>query len=294
MALTGLLVLPALAQAQEPATTDPFLDLAAVSAKAPSGPTLFFPLGRPFEECLPLMAACPGDSSSLVVVPAAARTLVWTPEGTPLDEVPLDTRPIRPIGTPPPRPESARYLVPVVDARGEGLIFAGRRLDAGLLVPFDAGAPEPPEGGDVVPVLAGPLLGGAAPSGTQAGPIFEAPVIVDAAALDGATPAVLVRRAAPSRVAFGLRPDPAWGMDVGYVALLDETGTAVVARHEGRIGVAVGTPGGEPVTIAGPDGGLRTGTKGQEGLSPLALLAGATGALVLLAVATRRLFSRRS
>lgn len=200
------------------AQAEPFVPLADVVGEAPSGRMLFFPL---VDEA----------ASPVVLVPAAGRRLTWSPEGTQLPESTLAIPPVRALGSPPPQPESARYLVPVLDGAGIDTEFAARQLHAERLVAFDTGDVVEMPGVNVVPVLVGPLLAG--PSGPPPARVLDAPVEVDATELVDPTPTLLVRRAAPSRVVFGVR------VDDDYVPLVDESGVAFAARHDGKRGIAV-------------------------------------------------------
>jgi len=201
-----------------PAFAQDFVPLADVAAKTPSGKVLFFPLADRFEEASPY-----------ALLPAEGRRIVWTPESAELPGAAVAVAAVRAVGTPPAQPEAARYLLPVLDGATAELRFAARRLDGGRLVPFE-GTPEP--GRDVVPLLAGPRLD-ATPSETPLTRVLEAPVEVDVSVLADVQPSVLVRKATPSRVVFGVQ--------VGdrYLPLIDETGVAVTAKHEGRAGLAV-------------------------------------------------------
>lgn len=204
--------------------------LAATAQTPSSGRVIFFPLDEGYADCLPLDEPCLKGSTSLVLVPATDRRVAWLPDGTQLPERVLDVPALPAFGSPPPNPEKARYLLPMLDGAGTGLEFLPRRLEGGKLV-----AVESEVGDNVVPVLVGPVLGGA-PSGDAADRVVEHPVVVDASSLRDAVPALLVRRAAPSRVVFGVR--------VGneYVALVDEGDIAVLARRAGRVGLAVPAP----------------------------------------------------
>jgi hypothetical protein len=218
--LTALLCASGVARAQDAG----FVPLSDVAAERTSGRMLFFPLPDGFDRASPY-----------ALLPATGRRLAWTPESAELSAASLSVPPLRPVGSPPSPHESARYLVPVLDGSGAALEFLPRRLDAGRLVPYE-GTPKP--GLDVVPVLTGPRLD-PTPSETPLERVLGEPVEVDATELADAAPAVLVRKATPSRVVFGVR----LGRDV-YVPLIGESGLAVTARHNGRRGVAAPLPGG--------------------------------------------------
>lgn len=255
------------------AQAEQFTPLADVVDEAPSGRMLFFPL---VDEA----------SASVTLVPATGRRLAWMPDGTQLPESTLAVPSMRAIGSPPPQPESARYLVPVLDGAGAGIEFVACKLDGGRLVAFDGDDAEAP-GTNAVPVLVGPLLG--APSGAPADRVLETPVEVDAVALADPVPTLLVRRAAPSRVVFGVR------VDDEYVPLVDEKRVAFAARHQGRRGIAVPAPEGfTPPTTSSDD--VIADPADDDGVNVLALVIIAATVLVLVvlvAVFVRRRRRRR-
>src|SRR5687767_13904563 len=65
-------------------TASGFVDLRAVDTPAPAGQVLFLPLDRSFTGCVPLDAVCPPDSSTVVLIPAAGRSIAWVPDGAEL------------------------------------------------------------------------------------------------------------------------------------------------------------------------------------------------------------------
>lgn len=268
------LLLPGVARAHDEHPFEPVSDIAGM---APVGRALFFPLAADFDEASPL-----------ALVPAAGRRVQWTPDATQLPEAALTTPAMRAIGLPPPQPEAARYLVPVLDGAGSGLSFVPRRLEGGRLVPFAAGSPEPTSSTtNVVPILVGPQLASATGSALL-DRVLEDPVVVDPAALTDPVPALLVRRAPPGRVVFGIRlssPD--------YVPLVDETGLAVMAEHKGKRGLAVTLPAGVEVRAATPsvsdaDRDDDKGGRYMPGAVVAALVVFAVAALVLLVRRRRR------
>lgn len=200
----------------------------ATAQTTPSGRVVFFALDEGYADCLPLTEPCLKGSTALVLVPASGRRVAWLPEATQLPERVLDVAALPAFASPPPNPETARYLVPMLDGAGVDLEFLPRRLEGGKLVALEG---EGRPGDNVVPVLVGPVLGGA-PSGDAADRVVEHPVVVDAGELRDAVPALLVRRVAPARVVFGVRT----GDD--YVALVGESGVAVLARRGDRVGLA--------------------------------------------------------
>jgi hypothetical protein len=201
-----------------PASAQDFLPLSDVASKSPTGRVLFFPLAERFEAASPY-----------ALLPASGRRITWTPESAELPAASVAATSVRAIGTPPARAEEARYLVPVLDGAGAALTFAPLRLDGSRLVPFEG---EPKPGLDVVPVLSGPRLD-ATPSETPLERVLDAPVELDADVLEDVVPSVLVRKATPSRVVFGVQ------VGAAYVPLVDEAGLAVAAKHEDRAGLAV-------------------------------------------------------
>lgn len=201
---------------------EPFAPLEALTTPEPSGQMLFFALADGFE------------GASVTLVPAARRRLSWVPEGAQLNEVTADAPPVLAVGSPPPQADSARYLVPVLDGAGTVIDFVPRRLEGDLLVALADDAGEAKPGTTVVPVLVGPLL--EAPTGVAPARVLEDPVEVDAQLLEDPVPTLLVRRAAPGRVVFGVR------VGEEYVPLVDETGLAFAASHEGKRGIAVPVP----------------------------------------------------
>lgn len=187
-----------------------------VKATKTQGRMLFFALPDDFE-----------TESPYLLVPADGRQIAWVPNGTQLPETAVASAPVRAIGSAPPDSLNARYLVPVLDGAGATLQFSGRRLEEGRLIGGMAG------GGSVVPVLVGPQL---PVSTSTTEPVFDTPIAVDMSELTEATPTLLVRRAPPSRVVFGVQ------LSTGYVPLIDETGVALSARHGGKLGLAVTAP----------------------------------------------------
>lgn len=265
----------------------------AASAGAP-GQMLFFPLDDSFEGCVPVQAACPQDSSTLMLVPAVDRRLTWRPEGGDLHLVDLDAPPVRAMGAAPSRPEEVRYLVPVLEGSGIGLFHMPRRLVGGRLV-IEADAPA--TGADlgatpadaVTPVLGGSLLSTASPAPAPER-LLEAPVVVAGSDLVDAAPAMLVRRSAPSRIVFGVRPDPDWGLDISYVPLLDEDVVALGGRHGGRVGLAVTVPPGldeEALARLEPADAVAAPERGQQPRWWLIAGAAAVVAAAAIAVAAR-------
>src|SRR5688572_6888610 len=221
-ALVVLLLAMAGGGTAEAQTDDRFLPLDGVVSPEPSGRMLFFALADDFA------------GSSVTLVPAARRRLSWIPEGAQLTEATVDLPPVRPIGSPPPQADSVRYLVPVLDGTGTVIDFVPRRLDDDSLVALAADAGQATAGTTVVPILVGPLL--EAPTGVAPARVLEDPVEIQAESLVEPVPTLLVRRAAPGRVVFGIR------MGDEYVPLVDETGLAFAGSYEGRRGIAVPVP----------------------------------------------------
>src|SRR5688500_278749 len=277
------------------AQSDGFLGVDDLPRRPSSARVVVFSLPDEYDACLPLQGACPQDSSSLLVVPAAGRRIVWQPEGAELPRVQLSSAPLPAVGVPPPDTTTARYLLPVVDGAGAGLVFTARGFVDGRFT-MAADAPDAPEREPYVPVLAGPSLGGAAPSGVEPERLLAEPVVVDAGELaTDPVPVLVVRRASPSRVAFGVHPDPSWRMSTNIVPLLGDRGVAGLVRHEGHVRLAVpapdgvdldavrrGTPRNGDVTT-GDDGGGSDGSGGATVALVLAaaVLAGGMTALVL-------------
>jgi hypothetical protein len=228
-------------QAQALAQADGFVAVGDLPQRPSSARVVLFSLPDAFDACLPLHGACPQDSSSLLVVPALGRSIVWQPEGAELPRVELPGGSLAAVGTPPAGATSARYLVPVVDGRGAGLVFVERAVAGGRFdVPDQEG---PADAAPYVPVLSGPSLVGTAPTNAEPERLLAEPVVVDEGELTADPVAVLVvRRAPPSRVAFGVRPDPSWRMQTDVVPLLGEGGLAGLVRHEGRVRLAVAAP----------------------------------------------------
>lgn len=260
-----------------PAVAQDFVPLPDVAGRTPSGRVLFFPLAERFEAASPY-----------ALLPAADRRIVWTPESAELPAAGVRVASVRAVGTPPAQPEAARYLLPVLAGDGAFLTFAAQRLDGGRLVPFE-GAPE--AGRDVVPVLAGPRLD-ATPAETPLERVLDAPVELDAGALSDVVPSVLVRKATPSRVVFGIQ------LGERYVPLVDEAGLAVAAKHDGRAGLAVAVA--DDVDVDSTVSTTLTvpfGSREQDGPPWLWLVTGAVVVVVLgtLAVGRRRkAFSKRA
>lgn len=267
---------PVRAVAHEEHEFEPLSEVLALQRGRPAGPMLFFALPDDFE-----------TTSPYALVPATRRPVVWIPEGTQLPEGVTAVPSLRAIGSPPPDAANARYLVPVLDTEGASLHFVPRRLEAGRLV-----AGEPATGANVVPVAAGPQLPVATSSSTER--VLEAPVEVGAEQLTDVAPALLVRRASPSRVVFGVRLASG-----DYVPLVDESGVAVSARRNGRLGIAVAVPAGVDVTsVTSSDDDDGDSSPTGVGLFIVLglLVAGAAvvvGAVVLLARFARRRLNRR-
>jgi len=289
----------ALASPAVHARADGFVAVDDLPQRPSSARIVLFSLPDEFDACLPLQGACPQDSSSLLVVPAPGRSIMWQPEGAELPHVELPSAPLPAVGTPPAGATSAHYLIPVADGRGAGLAFMKRDVADGRFVVSDRKTP-----GDVaphVPVLSGPSLGGAAPSGAEPERLLAEPVVVDAGELTTAPfPVLVVRRASPSRVAFGVRPDPSWRMQTDVVPLLGDGGIAGLVRHEGQVRLAVaapdnvdldavrrGTPRSGDAPVAGSDdddgdtGGNGDGGAAAALVLAVAIVAGGVTALVL-------------
>jgi hypothetical protein len=273
-ALAAALFVAALLASPAGAAQEGFVEVASLTGATPSGELLFFPLQESFRECLPLTAPCPRDSSSLMLVPAGDREVLWQPEGADLPLLDLPEPPVRAIGTPPAGATAARYLVPVLDGTSIGIAFAVRGLEDGYLRGNGAG------GTAVTPVLAGPLLSGASPSPTVPTRLLDAPVVVAADALTGLAPVLLARRAAPSRVVFGVQPDPEWELNVDYLPVLGDRHVAHVAANEGEVGIAVEPPAGLRIgalkNVAG-----QAGDEGDDLPVPWPIVAG--GAVLMVA-----------
>lgn len=208
----------------------------AIASSELTARALFFPLDASFAECVPLRAPCPATSSSLLLVPAAGRTVAWSPEGTDLPRVVIDGVEVRPVGVAPPEPDLGTYLVPTLTGDGIEVRFLAARLDGDRLA---AGAGDATAGDTLVPKLEGPELSTSAPSSRVPETIVSAPRVVDAADLRDSVPALLVRRAAPSRVVVGVAPSTEWNMSARFVRLLDEGVVARAARNEVDVGIAV-------------------------------------------------------
>ena len=224
-------------------------DLVTEAASSPPDRVLFFPLDQSFNSCIPLQAACPADSSTVMLVPATGRALTWRPEGGDLHLVELDTPPMPAIGVAPERYESVRYLLPVLDGTGIQLFHMPRSYADGRLVGDDAaalGSDAGTETGASRAEAVTPVLGGSLLSTSQPAPpperILDPPLLIDRSDLADATPALFVRRSAPSRIVFGVRPDPGWELDTSYVPMLDDGVVAFAGRHVGRVGLAVPAP----------------------------------------------------
>lgn len=240
----GVLAVAAPAVAHDEHVFEPVAE-AARWRPAASDRVLFFPLAEEFAVCVPLRDPCPADSSSLMVVRAGSRPVMWQAESAELPEASFSPPPLRAMGDPPPGDfASARYLVPVLDGTGVGLEFLPRRFEGGRLVAAE-GAGAASDAARVVPVLVGPVLGGAAPSGQAPSRVLEPPSTVAASELRDLTAALLVRRASPSRVVFGVRAG-----ESGYVPLVDERGVALLARHEGRVGLVVPSESADDSDVA--------------------------------------------
>lgn len=284
-----------------------FVPLADVVGRPLSGAVLFLPLAPEFETCLPLTGPCPEGSASLVLVTAERRRVAWTPDAADLPRAAVAAGATRPVGSPPPDADGARYLLPVLDGGAAALRYVPTRLEDGSLVAedADAGAAGGTEGrGDAaVPVLSGPVLPAGSPQGLASERIVEAPRSVDADALQDAVPVLLVRRAAPSRVVFGVGVDPAWGLDgVEYLPLVSDAGVARLARHEGRVGLAVAAPEDVDVPADGGSGsggdgsnggGSGDGVGGDDGGGPGAGLVAAGAAVAALVIAGLAVLARR-
>lgn len=267
--VAALLSTAAVAHAHEDA---PFEDVAEVAGKRPSGRVLFFPLDDDFDAASPY-----------ALLPARGRRVAWTPEATELPSATFEVPPTRAIGVPPAQRDDARYLVPVLDGAGAGLSFVARRFSGGRLVPYE-GAPKP--GLDVVPWLTGPRLD-ATPSETPLARVLGEPERVDADVLADVVPALLVRKAPPNRVVFGVR----LGSDA-YVPLVDEAGLAATARRDGRRGLAVSVPDGVEVGTS-PSGEAPEEDETTPWPTIAAVVAGASAVVGGLGVVAWRRGSRR-
>jgi hypothetical protein len=255
-----------------------FVPLADVVGKPLPERVLFFPLDDEVATCLPLTRPCTEHSLPFVLVPATGRRLAWTPEGTRVPEADVTMSPLRALGSPPPRPEVARYLVPVLDGEGATLVFAPRRLEDGRLVPTEAAAVP---GTEAVPVLVGPDLAGA-PTGPTATRVLAAGSSVQASELTDVTPALLVRRATPHRVVFGVRTGD------GYVPLVDDTGVAVLARRGDHVGLAAPSRVATAVASSGAEDREDSGGDGVPVTLVLVAALVVAGALALGLAAGRR------
>jgi hypothetical protein len=166
----------------------------------------------------------------------------------------LEEPPVRAIGTAPERHGSVRYLVPVLEGSGIQLLHMPRRFEGGHLVnaatgksdgASGTGADGSPAAGaaveSVTPVLGGSLLSTAAPSPAPER-LLARPSLIDGSELADGAPALLVRRSAPHRIVFGVRPDPAWNLGTNYLPVLDDGVIALSGRHQGRVGLAVSPP----------------------------------------------------
>lgn len=257
-----------------------FVPLADLVGKPLPERVLFFALDDEVAKCLPLTGPCTEHSLPFVLVPATGRRIAWTPEGTRVPEAEVTMSPLRALGSPPPRPEAARYLVPVLEGEGAALVFAPRRLEDGRLVP--AGTSAAAAGTEAVPVLVGPDLAGA-PTGTAATRVLATGSSVQANELTDVTSALLVRRATPHRVVFGVRTGDA------YVPLVDEAGVAVLARRGGQVGLAAPS---RVATAVAPSAEGGAGEDSDDDGLPVAFVLGAAlvagGALVVGLAATRR------
>lgn len=279
--MMAALLVPA-AVAQQSAT---FVDVEALAAADPPARVLFFPLDEQFEHCKGLTAPCPEDSSTVMVVPATEREVVWQPESGDLRTLPLRDPELRAVGTPPPDMASARYLLPVLDGAGIEIRHVVRRFEDGFFVATN----EPEAGTTVTPVLAGPELSAGTPSPDVPDRIVETPRVVGIDDVVDPTPVLLVRRAAPSRVVFGIQPAADWEFNLDYLPLLDDGVIAYVAEVDGTTGLVVGTPSGLRIgnlkNLAGGDPG--------DGAPAVGVLIGAAGAAAVAILAIALLLRRR-
>lgn len=270
------------AVAQQSAT---FVDVEALATADPPARLLFFPLDEQFEHCKGLTTSCPEDSSTVMVVPATEREVVWQTEGGDLRTVPLREPEVRAVGTPPPNVASARYLLPILDGGGIQVRYVVRRFEDGFLVATN----EPEAGTTVTPVLAGPELSAGTPSPDVPDRIVKTPRVVGIDDVVDATPVVVVRRAAPSRVLFAIEPAAEWDFNLDYVPLLDDGVIAYVAEVDGTTGLVVGTPSGLRIgklqNLAGEDPG--------GGAPALGVLLGAAGVAAVAILAIGLLLRRR-
>lgn len=264
-------VTPVRVAAHEEHDFEPLGELLELHRARPTGPMLFFALPDDFE-----------TTSPYALVPAGRRPLAWVPEGTQLPEGATVVPPLRAVGSAPPDAANARYLVPVLDSEGASLHFVPRRLETGRLVEGP-----PPTGSNVVPVAAGPQLPVAVSSAES---VLDAPVEVDAAQLADVAPTLLVRRASPNRVVFGIRLSSG-----DYLPLIDENGVAFSARRNGRIGIAVVVPANLDVPSVAPDDDDDDGEDSPSGVGLLIVLGilAAGAAIVAACILLLVRFARR-
>lgn len=237
---------PTTTTAPEPTTTTPpeptttttgiplegaFVGVSALVERGISGEGLFLPLTDPsYRNCLPLNGPCAGPDDALVLVPARGAEVRWDgpPEGVgpPPALVTRAVPALQPVGVAPPEPGQRAYVLFVLDLAVDGGRVAAlvRRLDErGALV---APVREQPV---VVPSVEGVELG--APTGRLDERIpLGRPYRLSSAGLTEASPALVVMSAPVPRLLFGVRADPAWGLNRDFLPLLGNGAVPYLVR----------------------------------------------------------------
>jgi hypothetical protein len=227
---------------------------------------VFLPLlGEGYRQCLPLTQPCGGVGSGIVLLPARTSEVRWLPrpEGSPLPAPAVDLRgvgPIVAIGTQPEEPQSTNFALGVLDlaAPGGQLRILVRAVD-------DRGAFGVPS--RTLPFAVAVVEGqdtdlDDTPSAASAP--FGRPSIVRGASLTEAAPVLVAFAASDRHLIYGLRVDPAWGLDVAWLPFFADTAPFVARQVDGPPGLFVARPAGLRIPDAGGEGAA-TGDVGATG-----------------------------
>jgi len=213
---------------------------------------LFLPLSSVgFRTCLPLVRPCRADDSPLVVVPARAHDVEWTPgvaSGPPLTGLQRPAPALGAVGVPPAGARARNFSVSVVDLslNDDGLRALPATLDdRGRFVSTGTGADHASGASDVaVPagLAAADVQPGAAPRGFA---VFDPPYRVVTSALSEASPALVVTGGEHPQVVYAVRADPSWRLGVEIIPLFADGRLPYLVRPaEGPAGILVPLPPG--------------------------------------------------
>lgn len=287
-----------------PVDAGAFASVASLVAEGPPEEGVFLPLiGARFRECLPLTKACTDPSSAVMLLPARDVELAWASAAastTPLPQVTVrSTLPLQPVGEPfTDQPAAVNYLLTIVDLADQG---APKSLPRGLNPDGELVAASADQ--EPVEVQA---TGVDIPESTRtfiASEPFGRPSRLRTTTVAEATPAIPLFLGTQQRVIYGIKSDPAWGLNSEIIPLLGNGNVPYLVRtNDGAAGLVVPIPPGLSLSErTASDAGTAAADEDDDGdsspvlpivLGVVVLAALVAGAIALVRWRRRRMLDR--